>query len=90
MKRQVLDSECIASMRYSAKRRELEIEYRENREVYRYFDVPPEEYAAFMDAKSQGTYLDRCSSQRGMAIASFKLRLSDRAPCREMAGIEHI
>lgn len=46
-------------MRYSAKRRELEIEYRENREVYRYFDVPPEEYAAFMAAESKGTYLNQ-------------------------------
>ncbi len=41
-----MDPECIASMGHSSKRRKLEIEYRERGDVYLYFDVPPEEYAA--------------------------------------------
>jgi len=28
-------------------------------EVYRYFDVPAEEYAAFLTADSKGTYLNQ-------------------------------
>ena len=28
-------------------------------DVYRYFDVPAEEYAAFMAAESKGTYLNQ-------------------------------
>lgn len=46
MRRHAMDPECIASMGHSSKRRKLEIEYRERGDVYLYFDVPPEEYAA--------------------------------------------
>lgn len=46
-------------MGYSSKRRKLEIEYRERGDVYLYFDVPPEEYAAFMAAESKGAYLNQ-------------------------------
>ncbi len=37
--------------------RELEIKFRASGDVYRYFDVPGEEYAAVMAAESKGTYL---------------------------------
>jgi KTSC domain len=33
--------------------------------VYRYFDVPTEEYAAFMAAESKGTYLNQVFKPRG-------------------------
>jgi hypothetical protein len=49
----------MASMHYDAKRQELEIEYRKSGDIYLYFDVPPEEYEAFMAAESKGTYLNR-------------------------------
>jgi hypothetical protein len=59
MKRVAVDSATIASIGYEPRRRELEIEFRDNRDVYLYFDVPAEEYAAFMAAKSKGTYLNQ-------------------------------
>jgi len=37
----------------------MEIEFRESGEVYRYLNVPFEEYAAFMAAESKGTYLNQ-------------------------------
>ena len=58
MQRDPIDSEMIASMGYDAAWRVLEIEYRQTHEVYAYFDVPPEEYAAFRNADSKGTYLN--------------------------------
>jgi hypothetical protein len=44
--------------------RELEIEFRASGDVYRYFDVPGEEYAAFMAAESKGTYLNQVFKPR--------------------------
>ena len=35
-------------------RRELEVKFRASGDVYRYFDVPGEEYAAFLAAESKG------------------------------------
>jgi hypothetical protein len=48
----------IAEDGYLAAERELEIKFRASGDVYRYFDVPGEEYAAFMAAESKGTYLN--------------------------------
>lgn len=53
-----MDSSCVASIGYDSIKRELEIEFLENGEVYRYIDVPPEEHAAFMAANSKGSYLN--------------------------------
>ena len=61
MRRVWVDSSSIASIGYDAAKRELEIEFRESGDVYRYFDVPREEYAAFLAADSKGTYLNQCS-----------------------------
>ena len=44
--------------------RELEIEFRDSGDVYRYFDVPEEEYAAFLAADSRGTYLNQVFKER--------------------------
>jgi hypothetical protein len=33
--------------------------------VYRYFDVPEEEYVAFMAAESKGTYLNQVFKPQG-------------------------
>ena len=65
MRRVPVDSTSIASMGYQPRRRELEIEFRLSGDVYLYFDVPPEEHAAFMDAESKGTYLNQMFKPRG-------------------------
>jgi hypothetical protein len=51
-------SSSIASTGIKPATRELEIEFRERGDVYRYFDVPGVEYAAFRAAGSKGTYLN--------------------------------
>jgi hypothetical protein len=53
-----MPSSVIAAMSYNDEARSLTIVYRGNRGVYRYFDVPPEEYAAFRAAPSKGIYLN--------------------------------
>jgi len=58
-------STSIASIGYLPAKRELEIEFRASGDVYRYFDVPGEEYAAFMAAESKGTYLNQVFKPRG-------------------------
>jgi hypothetical protein len=45
-------------MRYDPRRQELLIVFRSGRGTYRYFDVPIEEWRAFRDAGSKGTYLN--------------------------------
>ena len=53
-----MPSSVIAAMSYNDETRTLTIVYRGKRGVYRYFDVPPEEFAAFRSAPSKGTYLN--------------------------------
>jgi hypothetical protein len=57
IKRHYVKSRSMISMGYEPRRCELDIEY-PSREVYRYFGVPLEEYAAFMAAESKGRYLN--------------------------------
>jgi hypothetical protein len=45
-------------MQYESRRRELVIVFRGGRGVYRYFDVPMEEWLAFFEADSKGAYLN--------------------------------
>jgi hypothetical protein len=54
MQRKRIPSTSIASIGYLPAVRELEIEFRASGDVYRYFDVPCEEYAVFMAAESKG------------------------------------
>ena len=58
-------STSIGSIGYQPVERELEIKFRESGDVYRYFDVPAEEHAAFMAAESKGTYLNQVFKPRG-------------------------
>jgi len=51
-------------MGYRRAQQKLEIEFRASGDVYRYFDVPAEEYAAFMAAESKGTYLNQVFKPR--------------------------
>ncbi len=53
-----MPSSVIAAMSYNDEARTLTIVYRGNRGVYRYLDVPPEEFSAFRGAPSKGTYLN--------------------------------
>ena len=64
MRRIPVRSTSIASIGYLPAERELEIEFRASCDVYRYFDVPGEEYAAFMTAESKGTYLNQVFKPR--------------------------
>jgi hypothetical protein len=64
MRRIPVRSTSIASIRYLPAERELEIEFRASGDVYRYFDVSGEEYAAFLAAESKGTYLNQVFKPR--------------------------
>jgi hypothetical protein len=59
MRRVRVDSSSIASIGYESAARALEIEFRESGDVYRYLDVPKEEFAAFLAADSKGSYLNQ-------------------------------
>jgi hypothetical protein len=65
LQREPVDSSVIASMGYAPAKRILELEFRETRDIYDYFDVPPEEYASFRAAESKGTYLNQVFKLRG-------------------------
>ena len=65
MKRLAMESTSIASIGYDPGRCELEIEFRQSGEVYRYFEVPALEYTAFLAAESKGSYLNQVFKQRG-------------------------
>jgi hypothetical protein len=65
MRRDPVLSTSIASIGYVPEKRELEIEFRASGDVYRYFDVPGREHAAFMAAESKGTYLNQVFKPRG-------------------------
>jgi hypothetical protein len=64
MRRIPVRSTSIASIGYLPAERELEIKFRASGDVYRYFDVPGEEYAAFLAAESKGTYLNQVFKPR--------------------------
>jgi len=64
MKRASVDSTSIASIGYDPRRRELEVEFRETGDVYRYFGVSAGEYADLMAAPSKGTYLNQLFKPR--------------------------
>jgi hypothetical protein len=59
MRRSEVNSSSIASIGYDRKRCELEIEFRSSGNVYRYFEVPMEEFTEFLAAESKGTYLNQ-------------------------------
>ena len=65
MQRVPVESSSIASIGYAPKERVLELEFRQSGEVYQYFDVPSEEYTAFLAADSKGTYVNQQLKPRG-------------------------
>jgi KTSC domain len=65
MRRVTVDSSSIAWIGYDPKRQELEVKFRDSGDIYRYFEVTPGEYAAFMASKSKGKYLNYIFKPRG-------------------------
>jgi len=59
MQRAAVDSESIASIGYSPVNCELDIEFRESGDVYRYLEVSSDEHTEFMAAESKGKYLNQ-------------------------------
>ena len=59
MRRTPVESKSIASIGFAAHRGELEVEFRQSGDVYRYSEVSAKEHADFMAAESKGTYLNQ-------------------------------
>jgi hypothetical protein len=59
-----MPSTVILAMRYEPERGELLIVFRNARRAYRYFGVLREEWEAFLDAESKGTYLNHVFKQK--------------------------
>lgn len=60
-----MDSETIASIGYEPGRCELDLEFCESGDIYRYFQVSAEEHIEFMAAESKGGYLNRVFKAKG-------------------------
>lgn len=58
MRRVPVDSTAVRSIGYQAGERTLDVEYRDG-DVYRYFEVAPEEVAALLAAESVGGFVNR-------------------------------
>jgi KTSC domain len=65
MRRKAVDSGTIMSIGYEPGRLELDVEFRESGDVYRYFQVAVEEHREFMAAESKGNYLNRVFKAKG-------------------------
>ena len=65
MRREVVDSESIASIGYTPDNCELEIQFRQSGDVYRYSVVSANEHAEFMTAESKGGYLNQVFKAKG-------------------------
>jgi hypothetical protein len=77
-----MPSKVIQTMHYDPDRQELLIVFRGSRGTYRYFDVPAEEWEAFLAAESKGTYLNRIFKQKEYPYEKTEeiVRLSGRPP----------
>jgi hypothetical protein len=64
-----MPSSVIAAMTYDPATQVLEMEYHGGRGVYRYFDVPLEEWESFLLAPSKGTYLNTVFKLREYSYA---------------------
>lgn len=72
MRRVAVDSTSIASIGYDRRSRELEIEFRQSRDVYRYSGVSAAEHAEFMAAESKGSYLNQVFKPKGHPFTAVK------------------
>ena len=60
-----MPSSVIQWMQYRHRERTLDVAFRDGRGVYRYFDVPEAEWAAFLSSPSKGTYLNQIFKANG-------------------------
>lgn len=60
-----MPSSVIRAMRYLPRERTLEIVFRQARGMYRYFDVPLDEWERFANAPSKGIYLNGMFKAKG-------------------------
>lgn len=51
-----LESEMFTSAAYDADRQVLYLRFRKAGDVYRYFELPPTEFQAFLNAESHGRF----------------------------------
>ena len=58
MKRHYVKSSVVATIGYDPQTLVLEVRFH-NRDIYRYFDVQPEEYEALIKAESFGEHFNR-------------------------------
>ena len=72
MRREAVDSETITSIGYEPLRCELDIEFRQSGNVYRYFEGSAEEHAEFRSADSKGNYLNRVFKAKGHPYVVIK------------------
>ncbi len=64
MKREPVESTAIKSIGYNEDKKLLEVEILETGRIYKYFDVPLEEYMDLLDAKSLGEYYNRVIKEK--------------------------
>lgn len=80
-----MPSSVILTMRYEPAREELVIVFRGRGVAYRYFNVPMQEWEAFLEAESKGTYLNRVFKAKEYPYEKTDaIRFSDQTPgeCR--------
>jgi hypothetical protein len=51
-----LESKMFSSAAYDAEKQILHLRFRKTGDVYRYFEFPPSDYQAFLDAESRGRF----------------------------------
>ncbi|MBZ5492992.1 MAG: DUF5615 family PIN-like protein [Acidobacteriia bacterium] len=56
--RVLVESSAISAILYDPKSQTLDIEFKSSGEIYRYFDVPNDEYQGLLTAPSKGAYLN--------------------------------
>jgi KTSC domain len=78
MQRVPVESSNVASIGYAPQERVLELEFRQSGEVYHYFDVPAEEYTAFLAADSKGTYVNQHLNLGDIATSGSRPHLQSR------------
>lgn len=54
-----LESEALAAFAWDEPKQILYVKFRESGEVYRYFNVPAEEYNGFLAAESKGAFFGK-------------------------------
>ena len=59
MRREPVDSSAIKSIGYDEDKEVVEVEIRETEKIYKYYNVPLEDYLALIEADSIGNYYNK-------------------------------